>query len=186
MRKLNVGERVIVRKDLQSLVNNHESCVVPVMVEYAGMTVTIAKQITPRDRPTYEILEDDRTFLWEDNCFVRLSMQKSDLNTGDICKTKDGSSYVVLKNVITEVFSGDCFVKVNGNGWLKLENYDDDLKNCFSENYDIEEIYRCGYPHIIMSDEKNYDMKLLWKRNRKYEALEKASFDCGMNIELKR
>lgn len=65
---------------------------------------------------------------------------------------RDGGKAVVLLEVISEEFSGDCIACINEGGWEKLDSYNEDLTAkpfglADMRSADIVKVEKCPHPH---------------------------------------
>lgn len=102
-------------------------------------------------------------------------MKKSDLKTGMIVETRDGSEYVVFINACQPDFCSDNYRDENGNIaliinrenhlWTSLNYFDENLCKDNGEYADIIRVYVPSHPYAFMdiTYEKG-DRKLIWER----------------------
>lgn len=97
--------------------------------------------------------------------FERIAFKKSDLKPGMVVLRRDGNFSIVNEGLT---------LIVRMNGWIGLEEYNDDLLNFFQKRLDILSVYKTSQKinviHRISSNtiSSNIDQKLLtliWKRN---------------------
>ena len=87
-------------------------------------------------------------------------MTLNDLKTGMIVKTREGNSYIVMRDFIDE---GDVLAGLSDsdnitNTWTNLSNYNQDMKHNQLPGMDIMSVYT-SYLYCI-----DIQKKLLWKR----------------------
>lgn len=100
-------------------------------------------------------------------------MKKSDLKTGMKVVTRDGSVYIVLRNMQTDYsdnyYKGtkDLFVnsETNSYSWTSFEHFDENLCYNQSQEYDIMEVSVPGHPYDIFYQHNGY--RVIWKRENK-------------------
>ena len=76
-------------------------------------------------------------------------MKKSEIKNGMHVITNKGKEYIVINNVeaTEQIFlANTIMVRLDGEGWLPLDNYDDNLRYRLSgddndDAYDIKEVY---------------------------------------------
>lgn len=110
-------------------------------------------------------------------------MKKSDLKSGMVVKFREYDTLFILIN--------DAFYSYDGESFIKLSKYDDELYYIFNESeLDIVEVYKCKWPNV-MSCFIDRKLELIWKREETekevtYEELDKrASKFCESNLSDK-
>jgi hypothetical protein len=122
-------------------------------------------------------------------------MQKSDIKNGMHVITNSGREYLIISNVEANeqtFLANTIMVRLDGEGWLPLDKYNDDLCYRFNDNdddayYDIKEVYVSNfYVNILSSvhDAKNSFTKV-WERpiTRKMTKAE-IEAELGYKIEI--
>lgn len=114
-------------------------------------------------------------------------MRKADLNNGDIVLTRNGDKYIVLKNARTAFDTNDIIVNLKTGGYLKLNNYNDDLKDKDRDKkFDIMKVCSHSYvgdnikEHII--DKEDY---WTWEREEPKEmTVDEISEKLGYKVKV--
>ena len=89
-------------------------------------------------------------------------MKKSDLKNGAIVEIRNGYKYILLLNCGDERHRNDLLISLNSGGCLYLSSYDENLKDCDDEYYDIMKVCQCEYvgdniiSHILKQNEDNW------------------------------
>lgn len=98
-------------------------------------------------------------------------MTKSDLKTGMIAKTRDGSEHTVFIDTIPimcnycDKIETSFIVNRSKNIWDSLNNYNNDLTHIEFEDLDIVEIYIPLHPYSFQDVEfQREKRRLIWKR----------------------
>lgn len=94
-------------------------------------------------------------------------MTKSELKTGMIATTRDGTEYMVLIDSAVNTYKGNNYmVEIKtGNGWLDLKTYNEDLTDSEEHEFDIMkiEIPTVCYDMFDFKCRRN----VLWERKEK-------------------
>lgn len=91
-------------------------------------------------------------------------MTKSDLKSGVIVELRNGDKYMFISNAKNK-YAKNSLISLKDGGYLDLDDYNDDLKDCDNANYDIVKICQNDYvgnnfrDHVI----KNTD-NWTWER----------------------
>lgn len=122
-------------------------------------------------------------------------MLKSELETGMIVRDRDGSFYVVLKNICNcpmynTIGGSSVLLALSDGRFTRLDFYDIDLLRTDSINreLDIMEIYELEYFGDIIrhKDIKNMRKTLLWRRDEIKELTLKEIEDLlGYPVKIK-
>jgi len=94
-------------------------------------------------------------------------MKKSDLKTGMRVKTRNGNIYLVVKDVDATLYGHQDVALVNNNGFILLDDYNEDLTDNCNSNYDIVEVFQITWDaNSLLSDSfLNLDERFsIWKR----------------------
>lgn len=89
-------------------------------------------------------------------------MKKSDLENGAIVELRNGKKYILLFNCCTFGNKEDLFISLNNGCYLQLSDYNEDLKNCDDNDYDIMKVCQNKYVgsnirnHISKQNEDNW------------------------------
>ena len=85
-------------------------------------------------------------------------MKKSELTNGMHVITNNDEEFIVMSNVIADKQIADgktahvILVRIDGNGWLGLDSYDENLNELDgSWDFEIKEIYKPLYYYDILS-----------------------------------
>lgn len=89
-------------------------------------------------------------------------MKLSDLKTGMWAKTRDGCMYLVLRD---HVSIGDG-IFIDNSGFLKFKNYNDEMIDVDSTEYDIIEVF---IPYLDTYTLNGDVLTSIWKRKQKPE-----------------
>lgn len=133
----------------------------------------------------------------EYNTFIKINMQKNQLKTGMLVKTRNGVVYMVIRNFVdSELLPQDILANVQYGGYMPLTKYNNSL--VFNENdpeYDIVEVREA---HISLL-QNNFDARrILWTRpvmskdtlhfytTEEILALTKSAFDRGFKYDCGR
>lgn len=73
-------------------------------------------------------------------------MKKSDLRNGTIVELRDGDKYILLFDCCNEGHRDDLLISLNNGGYLYFSSYDENLKDCDDEYYDIMKV--CQYEYV--------------------------------------
>lgn len=118
-------------------------------------------------------------------------MKKSDLENGMIVEARDGCKYIVIKDFTEKTCDdygyNDILLEINGNGFMPLDTYKDDLlrpdRDSIAINYDIMKVYyieRLGNPKLglVLLWERKNDLKIIEQqinKIKKYFRIERTS-----------
>lgn len=103
-------------------------------------------------------------------------MIKNDLKTGYIVTLRDGTELIVIKNftrILNEFeITDDIIVNSKKYYWQSLKDYDDELKNKISKDFDIIKVESISHPYCIQEFElyKN-ERTTIWERYRNQNKL---------------
>lgn len=93
-------------------------------------------------------------------------MTKSDLKTGMIVENACGEKLMVFRDVLTERFSGDCFVQIDQEdrferfaSWDDFDNYDEELNNVSCPALTIVKVFVPQQPAAFFQDAGLMPMK---------------------------
>lgn len=109
-------------------------------------------------------------------------MKLDDLKTGMIVKTRDGDSYIVMRDFVD---SGDILAGFSSdtdnitNSYIELRTYKQDMKNNVLQNFDIMSVYTS---YLSCMD---IQKKLIWQRKEYKEVTMKEieeKFGCPIRI----
>lgn len=102
-----------------------------------------------------------------------LAFTKSDLRTGYLCVSRDGTKYVYFADTETEYYKGGVLVNKDKNFWMEINEYNDDLTHRSSgqtlsflkySDLDIMKVYRQSHPYSITREYDEEANKLIWER----------------------
>lgn len=114
-------------------------------------------------------------------------MKKSDLHTGMIVKLRNGKFKTVLFNVCIDNICNNIDLFVGENGFLRLENYNENLTCSNADKYDVMEVFKQKEDIAFgVKEPKAGNLgKTLWKRKeaRKMTVSEICE-KLGYNIEI--
>lgn len=97
-----------------------------------------------------------------------LAFTKSDLRTGYLCVTRDGTKYIYFADIDTEYCKGGVLVNKDKDLWMNLDKYNDDLTHSslsdlnYSE-FDIMKVYRQSHPYSLTREYCEEANKLIWE-----------------------
>lgn len=108
-------------------------------------------------------------------------MTLNDLKTGMIVETRNGNSYIVMRNFIDygDILAGLSCNNVISNTWTSLLSYNQDMKHSGVPYLDIVSVY-ASYPYSA-----DTPTRLLWERNEYQEVTMKEieeKFGCKVKI----
>ena len=108
-------------------------------------------------------------------------MTLDELKTGMIVETRDGDSYIVMRDFIDygDVLAGLSFNNKISDTWTSLSNYSQDMTNSGFPHIDIMSVYS-SYPYSADTPKK-----LLWERKEYKEVTMKEieeKFGCKIKI----
>lgn len=89
-------------------------------------------------------------------------MKKSDLENGAIVELRNGDKYILLFNCCKYRNKEDLFISLNSGGYLEFSNYNEDLKDCDDNDYDIMKLCQHSYvgdnihSHILKRNEDDW------------------------------
>ena len=89
-------------------------------------------------------------------------MKKSDLKNGAIVELGNGDKYILLFDCCNERHRDDLLISLNNGGFLYFSSYDENLKDCDDEYFDIMKVCQCEYvgdniiSHILKQNEDNW------------------------------
>lgn len=107
---------------------------------------------------------------------------KSDLQTGMVVETKDGTKYIVMRNSCISAPDSDFIV--NENGWNPLRYYNDDLLEYHTySDLDIIKVYKPNYPNVIRTFEEDA-LELIWEREE-YKEMTVAEIEEKLGYKIK-
>lgn len=121
-------------------------------------------------------------------------MKKSDLKTGMWVTTRNGSKYMVVKDVQTQLYGHQEVAFMGKEGFVVGSGFDEDLKmtsrsGSIVEESDIVEIrgFREGF--VSANTYSGYNQPLLWRRKKVTtltleELIKKAGYEKG-EVEIK-
>ena len=108
-------------------------------------------------------------------------MKLDELKTGMIVTTRNGDSYIVMRDFIDEgdILAGLSFNNKISDTWTSLSNYNQDMTNSGFPHIDIMSVYS-SYPYS-----SDTPKKLLWERKEYKEVTMKEieeKFGCKVKI----
>ena len=89
-------------------------------------------------------------------------MKKSDLKNGAIVELRNGDKYILLFNCCKYGNKEDLFISLDDGCYLKLSNYNENLKDCDDNDYDIMKLCQHSYVgdniycHILKRNEDDW------------------------------
>lgn len=92
-------------------------------------------------------------------------MKKSDLRNGAIVELRNGDKYILLFDCNYPRGKDDLLISLNDGCWLKISDYDEELKDCDMSDFDIMKVAQSDYAgediinHII-----NHNGEWTWIR----------------------
>lgn len=117
-------------------------------------------------------------------------MKKYNIKNGMHVITKDGTEYVIISKVTALEQTGKhdtIMVQINDNGWMPLDNYDDDLHHKCEDDFDIKAVYMPLYFAYVLSSV--YDIFLkdkfikIWERPTA-KKMTKADIEKELGYEI--
>lgn len=102
-------------------------------------------------------------------------MKKSDLKTGMLIEARNGTKYIVLKDVETKYYGVQDLLFACENGFMCSANYTEDLKaKSGDKQFDIVKVYSRAFEAEILKIDGE-GRELLWQREETIEmTLEEA------------
>lgn len=89
-------------------------------------------------------------------------MKKSDLKNGAIVELRNGDKYILLFNCCKYGNKENLFISLEDGGYLQLSDYNEDLKDCDDNDYDIMKLCQNDYvrdnirSHILKQDKDDW------------------------------
>lgn len=89
-------------------------------------------------------------------------MKKSNLKNGAIVELRNGDKYILLFDCNYPRGKDDLLISLNDGYWLKISDYDEELKDCDMSDLDIMKVCQCEYvgdnirSHILKQNEKDW------------------------------
>lgn len=177
--KYKVGDRVRVREEEAFKCGNYYYFPQEMRC-YMGKIVTIASVWGASGYIEYTIKEDSGNSVWPGALFegkVDSIMTKSDLKTGMIVTTRDGSEYWVLKDNTTGY---DSFVDVNYKKCIPFHSYSEDFK-CYIHP-EKSDIIKIEEPEFFNPKASRV---LLWEREEiKEVTMEEVEKKFGCKVKI--
>lgn len=115
-------------------------------------------------------------------------MKKSDLRTGHIVTTRNGSEYVVYQGVeIRGTIEGKVLVgKKENKSWEPLDNYKEDLTHCFISDFDIVKVEEAYSVFVLQDiDYMRDNRKTIWKREKEPKEMTVAEIENLLGYPVK-
>ena len=107
-------------------------------------------------------------------------MKKTDLKVGMVVKLRCGELHMLMPcgNAKYDL------VLFDGNGWLRFNDFEDDLTDKDDTNYDIMKVY--GFSHYanqVMSFKTN-ERELLWERKEEKKKMTVSEIESILGYEV--
>lgn len=114
-------------------------------------------------------------------------MQKIDLKSGDIVKTREGNTYIVLLNAEKYGQNTNLLINLKTGNNLEIGDYNENLTYCGDDCFDIVAVCAKGYVgenirnHIINSKDE-----WTWQReeNKKEMTISEIEKELGYSIKV--
>lgn len=108
-------------------------------------------------------------------------MTLDDLKTGMIVKTREGNSYIIMRDFIYEgdILAGISCNNVISNKWTSFSGYNQDMTHCALQNLDIVSVYASPVYSV------DIPIRLLWERKEYKEVTMQEieeKFGCKVKI----
>lgn len=114
-------------------------------------------------------------------------MKKSDLKTGMIAETNNGTLYAVLLNPYTSndnIINITNIIMVSSDGWIDLNDYNEDLVYLYTDDINDGLSIKCVYSNIFGCGIFNRDgMTLIWERKNLDDDFEAIPYCETMTIK---
>ena len=116
-------------------------------------------------------------------------LKKSDLRTGMKVVTENGIEWRVLLNAAHEYDdTKDFLIRFDTAGWMKLSDYDDNLKiiddrdrDGYVNSYDVKEVYEAS--HLMYLFKQEYG-NIVWDKLKRKMTKEEIEKELGYKIEI--
>ena len=140
--KYKIGDKVRIVSEWKSMDN--VNCAGR-MDKWLGKTMTIISIVENRYYKMKEDEHDKDCFLGDGWCWfdchiegLTTSFTKADLQTGDVCKQRNG---------VVQIYMKDLSMFITTDGWNKAESFHDDLTHIYGDEYDIVAVRRPTKQH---------------------------------------